>query len=194
MTPYQLMARRTQLAERSILFSPSTNPFSGIYAAVKNRHLFLFATSFAAILSEFLPVLLSNIPFSLAQPYLAASLCAIMSSVFLSILITVLVASFFVRYPPMPVDPRSIAGSMWYISQSHMLDDFNGISQLDAKEREYRVKIMGKRYFYGVLVGGSWRRMGVDADMGPSDNVATAYTGGRRSEEPATYTPDQRML
>lgn len=177
MTPYQLIARRTQPAERSILFSPSTNPFSGIYAAVKHRHIFLFAVSFAAILSEFLPVLLSNIPFSLSQTYTAATACAVMSAIFLGILLLVLIASFFIRYPPMPVDPRSIAGAMYYVSQSQMLNEFEGVSQLDGKEREYRVKILGRRYFYGVLVGGSSRRMGVDYDSGPSENVTTSYRG-----------------
>ncbi|KAK1757826.1 hypothetical protein QBC47DRAFT_442913 [Echria macrotheca] len=179
MTPYQLMARRTQPAARSILFSPSTNPFSGIYAAVKHRHVFLFATSLAAILSEFLPVLLSNVPFSLSQTYTAASVCAIMASLFLGILVSVLIASFFVKYPPMPVDPRSIAGAMYYVSQSHLLGDFEGISQLTGKEREYRVRTMNRRYFYGVLVGGTWRRMGVDYDLGPTDEVVTAYQGAR---------------
>ncbi|KAK0656857.1 hypothetical protein B0T16DRAFT_400406 [Cercophora newfieldiana] len=176
-TPFQLMAKRTQPAARSILLSPLTNPFSGIYTAVKHRLWFLFVTSLAAIFSEFMPLLLANVPFSLAQPYDAAAASAIMSCIFLSVLIAVIVASFFVRYPPMPVDPRSIAGAMYYVSQSHMLSDFNGISRWDAKEREQRVKEMGRRYFYGVLVGGTWRRMGVDYDMGPSDGVVTAYSG-----------------
>jgi hypothetical protein len=184
LTPFQLMAQRTQPAAKSILLSPLTNPFSGIYTAVKHRQLFLFTTSLAAIFSEFLPLLLSNVPFSLAQPYDAAAVSAIMSCIFLSVLIAVVVASFFVRYPPMPVDPRSIAGAMYYVSQSHMITDFSGISRLDAKEREQRVKEMGRRYFYGVLVGGTWRRMGVDYDMGPSDGVVTAYEGARWDSPP----------
>jgi hypothetical protein len=178
------MAKRTQPAARSILLSPLTNPFSGIHTAVKHRQIFLFATSLAAIFSEFLPLLLSNVPFSLAQPYDAAAASAIMSCIFLSVLIAVVVASFFVRYPPMPVDPRSIAGAMYYVSQSHMITDFSGISRFDAKEREQRVKEMGRRYFYGVLVGGTWRRMGVDYDMGPSDGVVTAYEGARWDSPP----------
>jgi hypothetical protein len=184
LTPFQLMAKRTQPAARSILLSPLTNPFSGIHTAVKHRQIFLFATSLAAIFSEFLPLLLSNVPFSLAQPYDAAAASAIMSCIFLSVLIAVVVASFFVRYPPMPVDPRSIAGAMYYVSQSHMITDFSGISRFDAKEREQRVKEMGRRYFYGVLVGGTWRRMGVDYDMGPSDGVVTAYEGARWDSPP----------
>ncbi|KAK3335946.1 hypothetical protein B0T19DRAFT_471121 [Cercophora scortea] len=187
MVPYQGMARRTLPAEKSILITPSTNPFSGIYSAIKQKHLFFFATSFAAILSEFLPVLLSNVPFSLTQTGIAATVCAVMSAVFLSIMIAVLVSSFFVRWPPMPVDPRSIAGAMFYVSQSHMLDDMQGLSQLESKERDRRIQELNKRYFYGVLVGGSWRRLGVDCDLGPSDNVPTAYGGNRIDEPPALH-------
>ncbi|KAK0730875.1 hypothetical protein B0H67DRAFT_639324 [Lasiosphaeris hirsuta] len=195
MTPYQLMATRTQPAARSILLSLSTNPFSGIYAAVKQRHLFFFATSLAAILSEFLPVLLSNVPFSLSQTGVTATVCTAMSGLFLSIHIAVLIASFFIRYPPMPVDPRSVAGAMYYVSQSHMLtSDFDGVSQLDAEDRDRRVKESGRRYFYGVLVGGTWRRMGVDYDLGPSDEVVTTYRGARSDEAPAMDSHDYRNI
>jgi len=171
------MATKLQPAARSILCSPPTNPFTGIYTAAKQRHVFLFAVSFAAILSEFLPVLLSNVPFSLTQTRSAAAVCAVASVVFLGLTTAVLVASFFVvRWPPMPVDPRSIAGVMYYVSRSRMLHDFGcGVSMLNGRQRHRRVREMGRRYFYGVLAGGSWRRLGIDCDLGPGDEVVTAY-------------------
>lgn len=209
MTPYQLMAQRTQPASRSILFSPSTNPFSGIGVAVKQRHAFLFATSLAAILSEFFPVLLANVPFNLTQTSTVATVCNMTSAVFLLLLTGVLVASFWVRWPPMPVDPRCIAGAMYYISQSHMLNDLDGVSQLAPRDRERRVREAGhgygqRRYFYGVLIGGTWRRLGVDCDLGgPAPETdpnhhhqefATEYRGARVDEPPAISEPDQRSL
>ncbi|KAK3330035.1 hypothetical protein B0H66DRAFT_43441 [Apodospora peruviana] len=198
MTPYQLMSLRTQPAERSILFSSSTNAFSGIWAAVKQGHVFLFATSLAAILSEFLPVFLSNIFFNLAQTSSAATACTVISAVTLGLLIIVLVWSFFVRWPPMPVDPRSIAGTLYYVSQSHMLEDMDGVSTLGGRARAHRIKEMGRRYFYGVLVGGSWRRLGVDCDLGPSENVDTAYhstTGlSRVDEAPVLHEHDEGAM
>ncbi|KXX79437.1 Zonadhesin [Madurella mycetomatis] len=180
MIPFTLMAQRTQPASRSILFSPSTNPFSGVYSSIKHRHAFLLAVSIAAILSEFLPVILSNVPFNLAQTGTAATVCAVLSAIFLCVMLAVLAWSFFVRYPPMPVDPRCIAGVMYYVSQSQtMLEDMEGVSVLDGKERERRVMEAGRRYFYGVLAGGSWRRMGVDCDAGPEGEVMTAYQGAQ---------------
>ncbi|KAK0728915.1 hypothetical protein B0T21DRAFT_385064 [Apiosordaria backusii] len=150
--PFQLMALATQPASRSILFSPTTNPFSGFYAAAKNRHIFLLAVSVAAIMSEFLPVLLSNVPFSLYQTSAAATACAVLSCIFLAVMLSVLGWSFWIRYPPMPADPRSIAGMMYYVSQSPtLLADLEGISSMDGKARRKRVEENGRRYYYGVL-------------------------------------------
>ncbi|KAM7194051.1 hypothetical protein V8F20_008147 [Naviculisporaceae sp. PSN 640] len=181
MAPYQSMALATQPPSRSILLSPCTNPFSGLYSSIKQRHLFLFATSFAAILSELLPVFLANVFFSLSQTNKTATACASISSIILGLSILVLVYSFFVKWPPMPVDPRSIAGVMYYISLSHMLDsgDFAGVSEMDGKERERWIEEKGRRYFYGVLVGGSWRRLGVDCDLGgPATATGMGYNTG----------------
>jgi hypothetical protein len=180
MVPYTLMAQRTQPASRSILFTPSTNPFSGLYSAIKHRHLFLLSVSVAAILSEFLPVVLSNVPFNLAQTRTAATVCAALSVLFLGVMLSVLAWSFFMRYPPMPVDPRCIAGMLYYVSQSPLLlEEMEGVSVLNGKEREARVAQAGRRYFYGVLAGGSWRRLGVDCDAGPGPDVITAYQGAQ---------------
>lgn len=177
-TPYTLMAQRTQPASRSVLFTPPTNPFSGLYAAARHRHPFLLAVSAAAVLSELLPVFLANVPFNLAQTRGAATACAALSAVSLGIMLAVLAWSFLVRYPPMPVDPRCVAGVLYYVSQSQtLLGDMEGVSVMDGKKRERRVAEAGRRYFYGVLAGGSWRRLGVDCDAGPGPEVVTAYQG-----------------
>jgi len=196
MTPYQMMSQRPQPAERSILVSPCTNPFSGVYAAARQRQPFSLAVSLVAALSEFLPLLLSNVPFGLTQTGAAATACATLAAVVLGLMQITAVASFAVRWPPMPVDPRSIAGSMYYVAHwesSHgimmLLDDHlveGGVSTLDGKERGRRVRELGRRYYYGLLAGGSWRRRGVDCDLagrggggtaGGDIMVATAYTG-----------------
>ncbi|KAK3941797.1 hypothetical protein QBC46DRAFT_381465 [Diplogelasinospora grovesii] len=199
MAPYQIMAKRTQPPERSILFTPSTNPFSGIITAVKKRHVFFGVVCAVAILSEFLPILLSNVPFSLTQTSNTATACAVLTAICLSLMITVLGISFFIRWPPMPVDPRSIAGALYYVSQSHMLDDFEGVALLDKKERDQRVREVQKRYYYGVLAsaggaggagGNGWRRLGVDCETHTQDqlvNVDTAYRGNRSDEPPAIH-------
>ncbi|KAK3300573.1 uncharacterized protein B0H64DRAFT_437732 [Chaetomium fimeti] len=178
MTPFHLLSQRTQPPGPSILFTPPTNPFSGLYSAIRHRQPFLFAVSLAAALSEFLPVVLSNVPFNLAQTGTAATVCAVLSCVALGLLLAVLAASFAVRYPPMPVDPRSVAGLLWYVARSGMLADFAGVSRLDGEERARRVGEMGRRYFYGVLVGDEeGRRLGVDCDIGGGGEEEMGYRG-----------------
>ncbi|KAK4231148.1 Zonadhesin [Podospora fimiseda] len=193
MTPWQIMAKQTQTAQRSILFSPSTNPFSGFYSAIKHRHLFLLCTSVAAILSEFLPVLLSNVPFSLHQTSKAATVCAVLTCLFLAVQLAVLVGSFFTRYPPMPVDPRSIAGMMYYVSQSYMLNDMEGIALLDGKQRAKKVMEAGRRYYYGVLAGGTWRRLGVDCDLLADGEYVGAAGVEQQQQQQQEVEPGNRI-
>lgn len=178
MTPFHLLSQRTRPPGPSILFVPPTNPFSGVYSAIQHRQPFLLAVSLAAAFSEFLPVVLSNVPFNLAQTGTAATVCAVLSCVGLGLFLVVLGASFAVRYPPMPVDPRCVAGLMWYVTRSGMMADFGGVSRLDGKGREERVKGMGKRYFYGVLEGdGDGVRLGVDSVVGVGGEEEMGYQG-----------------
>ncbi|KAB5566935.1 hypothetical protein GE09DRAFT_750908 [Coniochaeta sp. 2T2.1] len=176
--PFHSLSNHTQPAARSILVSRPTNAFSGIHlAALKLRHPFYTATSLATVLSEFLPILLSNIPHKLTQVLGPTLVCTRVSMAFLATMIGVLLWSFFIRWPPMPVDPRSVAGMMWYVCESRrMLDDFEGVSGMKGKERDKRVKEMGRRYYYGELVGRS--RLGVDVDPGLGEGVVTAYLSG----------------
>ncbi|KAK4098615.1 hypothetical protein N658DRAFT_488328 [Parathielavia hyrcaniae] len=180
MTPFYLLSVRTQPPDSSILYTPCTNPFSGIYSSVRRRQPFLLAVSLAAILSEFLPVILSNVPFNLAQTGTAATVCAVLACLFLGVMLAALAASFFVRYPPMPVDPRCVAGLLWYVSQSRMLENFEGVSRLGCGERELRVKEMGMRYFYGPLLSyGDGRRLGVECDGSGGGEDGMGYLGVR---------------
>ncbi|KAK4132806.1 hypothetical protein BT67DRAFT_360082, partial [Trichocladium antarcticum] len=169
MTAYHLLSTTPQPAATSILLSPHTNPFAGLWSsAAAHRHPFPACVALAAVLSEFLPVLLANIPFHPAQTAAAATACAALAGLFLVLMLAVLAYSLLrVRYPPMPADPRCVAGVLFYVSQSRMvveLDDFAGVSRLGGEERTARIAGRGRRYFYGFLVGASWRRLGVDCD------------------------------
>lgn len=64
--------------------------------------------------------------------------------------ITILL-SFIVRWPDMPVDPRSIAGAMYYVSESNMVDHFSGMADMDGEERKQRIRELGGTYLYGEL-------------------------------------------
>jgi len=172
------MYRRPQPPSRSILLHRPTNPFSGIYVAGRHRHAFLLCTSASAILSEFLPILLSNVPYNLSQTRLSHDVCTIIATATLAAMAACLVVSFLVRWPPMPIDPRSVAGALWYVTESPaLLAGLEGVALLDGAALEDRVKRLGCRYYYGP-VGATGGRVGVDAHLGHGEAVDTAYRGG----------------
>ncbi|KUI53572.1 hypothetical protein VP1G_00867 [Cytospora mali] len=154
MSPYLQLSNDNLPAERSILLSPPTNAFYGIYSAVRQRHLFLGVLSFITILGElFLPVTLSHVPFSLIETYKTQLVCTWLSIAILGLMILVLVASFFIDWPHMPVDPRTVAGAMYYVCDSWMLETMQGMSTLSKKDRDLDVKYLRLRYGYGYISG-----------------------------------------
>ncbi|OHW98058.1 hypothetical protein CSPAE12_03238 [Colletotrichum incanum] len=174
-SPFYHMDRHSQQPESSILLTRPTNSFYGIYAAILEGNVVLMLAAFMAILAEFLPILLTNIPYNLTQTLATHNICALTSVSILVLMLITLVASLFIKWPDMPADPRSIAGIMYYINESRMLEDFEGLSKLISKDREKKVKKLGRRYFYGAISGKDGRRMGVESIESVED---TAYTGG----------------
>ena len=70
------MSRSPQPPEKSILLTRPTNGVYGIYAGIKENNLFLLCVAFMALLSEFLPLLLANIPYNLTQTERTHEVCA----------------------------------------------------------------------------------------------------------------------
>ncbi|RMJ16127.1 hypothetical protein CDV36_004167 [Fusarium kuroshium] len=149
--PYQVMSRGAQTAANSVLLTRSTNGVSGFWSAIKHGQLFAAIVAVMNILSEFMPILLSNIPYSLSQVRIAHDICTQLSVGILSAMALTIISSFVVPWPDMPVDPRSVAGAMYYVSESVMVDHFSGMASMDNKERERRIRELGGTYMYGEL-------------------------------------------
>ncbi|RSM20526.1 hypothetical protein CDV31_000503 [Fusarium ambrosium] len=149
--PYQVMSRGAQTATNSVLLTRPTNGVSGFWSAIKHGQLFAAIVAIMNILSEFMPILLSNIPYSLSQVRIAHDICTQLSVGILSAMALTIISSFVVPWPDMPVDPRSVAGAMYYVSESVMVDHFSGMASMDNKERERRIRELGGTYMYGEL-------------------------------------------
>lgn len=163
LSPYQLMSQAPRRAENSITLSPPLNAFSGLWSAVKRRHLFLVVVACTAVLSEFMPILLNNVPFRVTQTWITSRVCTWLAVSILTIMWLVIVGSFFVGWPHMPVDPSTIAGAMYYVCDSWMLWSMEGLSMVGKRERDRKVVEMGLRFRFGNIVGLSGRkRVGVD--------------------------------
>ncbi|KAK9778073.1 hypothetical protein SCAR479_05399 [Seiridium cardinale] len=92
------------------LLSPPANPFSGVVSGCRRRHTFLALVDLTAVLSEFLTMFLSNIPFRVTQTCLVARICTWSAVGILVIMIAVVIGNFFVKWPHMSIDPSTIAG------------------------------------------------------------------------------------
>ncbi|KAI1088704.1 hypothetical protein F5B19DRAFT_470214 [Rostrohypoxylon terebratum] len=164
LSPYQLLANSPQEARRSILLAPPTNAFSGLWSAIRRRHSFLAIVAVTSILSEFLTIFLSNVPYRVTQTFLVHNICTWAAVGILCIMVLVVVGSFFVPWPHMPVDPSTIAGAMYYVCDSWMLGRFEGLSMMKRQDRDWHVNEMNLRYEFGEIRGASGIvRIGVDA-------------------------------
>lgn len=162
--PYQQLSKCAIPADRSILLSPPTNSFYGICSAFRRRSFFLGAVAFTTILAElFLPVTLSHVPFSHLDTYETQLVCAWLSISILALMVLVVLYSFLIRWPHMPVDPRTIAGAMFYVCDSWMLGTMEGMATLGKKERDSIMRAQRLRYEFASSEGVSGKdRMSVE--------------------------------
>ena len=86
-------------------------------------------------------------------------------------MILVIFASFLVKWPCMPVDPSSIAGSMYYVYDSPMINDFNGLSEERKNERDEKVTEMHSLYKFGAM-NDNLDRFIVDVDVSSQNDEA----------------------
>ncbi|KAF3008304.1 hypothetical protein E8E14_005820 [Neopestalotiopsis sp. 37M] len=162
-SPYQLLAQRPQKAKHSILLSPTTNAFSSILSGMRRRHVLLAAVGVTALLSEFLTIFLSNVPYRATQTFLAARVCAYGSIGIISTMALVVVGSLFIKWPYMPVDPSTIAGAMYYVCDSWMLRHLQHLGEMGRDDCNARINAMDQSYTFGEIVGQSGTlRIGVD--------------------------------
>lgn len=116
-----------------------------------------------ALLSEFLTIFLSNVPYRATQTFLASRICAYGAISILSIMTMLVIASLFVKWPYMPADPSTITGAMYYVCDSWMLREFEHFSVMDKSELDNRANTIGQSYKFGEFVGQTGvARVGVD--------------------------------
>ena len=166
--PFVRMARQPCLAGQGILRSPATNSLTGIMEGARQRDFLLFASAVMAGIAELLlPALLANIPYALTQTYDGHVGATAASLAILGIMVILLTASLiFVRWPHLPVDPRTLAGAIYYVSRSErLLADLKGqrLALLDEASCQEYVEGLKRRYMYKPLGGDG--RMAVEVEI-----------------------------
>ncbi|KAH7026701.1 uncharacterized protein B0I36DRAFT_161379 [Microdochium trichocladiopsis] len=120
MTPYRILNSNPTRASEAVNMNLSTNQFSGLGRSLSfwqgTHDWFLASVAAVALLAEFLPALLSNVPYRVVQTSETHTACVYLSCAVLGLMLLVTCASFLVDWPHMPVDPSTLAGAMYYIS------------------------------------------------------------------------------
>ncbi|KAK1834625.1 hypothetical protein QBC39DRAFT_431645 [Podospora conica] len=102
---------------RALLATPTTNPFSGAFAALARREPLLLAAAVLAVLAELLPVLLANVPYALTQTLGTHTACTYLAVAVMAAMVLVLGGTVVGgRWPDVPVDPRTVGGAAYYVA------------------------------------------------------------------------------
>ncbi|KAK0712717.1 hypothetical protein B0T26DRAFT_780294 [Lasiosphaeria miniovina] len=165
-----------QPARTSILLSPPSDVFVGLWhqgvSGIRTRQDALYlATAVAALLAKFMPTLLSNIPFRNTVTWKMHETCTWLAVGVLGYMVAVLLAALWVKRCArtaggvhMPVRADTLLGCMYYLCESDMVGDFEGLAAVPLWERDALVSKMGKRYVCGYVGVGHarFRRVKVD--------------------------------
>ncbi|XXH05645.1 hypothetical protein Hte_012080 [Hypoxylon texense] len=173
LSPFRMLARGPTDARHSVLLAPPLDAFTGLWAGIRRKDGFLMTVAWCAVMSQFLPILLANVPAATVQTRTTNLVCSWMAVAVLGFMFLVLAGSFFVRWPRMPADPTTILGMMYYVCDSPPTGSFEGLSTLEEKERDRRARMMQSTYALDEIRGLSGiRRIAVypvnDRDRSPA--------------------------
>ncbi|KAK3314089.1 hypothetical protein B0H66DRAFT_451860, partial [Apodospora peruviana] len=157
-------AGSSQTARHSILLSPPLSVFtaaaSGLWRPsvynTKNKNDVLYLNiSLAAVLAKFTPILFSGIPFRNTVTWKMHEASTWTAVAVLSYMVLVLAVSLLSSRNRvyMPVKADSVAGCMYYVCDSVMLKDFEGLAAVRQKERDKLVAEMVRTYVFGEGLG-----------------------------------------
>lgn len=151
--PYRQLWIKEQTARSAVMVSPPTSVFTGFAGAVKRGEVYMMVVAFTTILAKFVPTLLSTVPFSPIQTWQLHLVCSWMTVGCLGFMSLVLLYGvLFVHYPPLPIDPRTLAGRIYYLCDSAAVEDFEGLALVSGREWKERVDGRNK-YRFGKMIG-----------------------------------------
>ncbi|KAM7211141.1 hypothetical protein V8F06_013474 [Rhypophila decipiens] len=158
-------------ARESILLSPPSNVFIGLWRFSRTKDILASNIALAALVAKFTPILFSNIPFRNTVTWKMHETCTWMAVAVLSYMVIVLVGllvwtSFGERWgrrkADLPVKVDTILGCLYYLVESRMVQDLEGVEMLARTARDRLVGEMGRLYVFVEVEKGDGRRMGVD--------------------------------
>jgi hypothetical protein len=161
---YRRLSHSAQFAAQSILLSPPTSILAGLWRSIRIRDVFTANVALSALLAKFTPLLLSNVPFRKTVTWKMHEACTWLAVAILAYMILVLLGTFWTRQFYMPVQASSIAGCLYYICDSSIIDSCQGLSLHRTTERDRLVSNLAHTYRFGKMIGVSGTtRIGVES-------------------------------
>jgi hypothetical protein len=150
LAPYMDLQHLDATPTPTILLRKHTLPLTSFIPMLRNRHFVPAVVAFVAILSEFLVITLSGLPYRPGQLRSEFYFCAISSLVILLLMLAIVVViNVWRRFlPHLPRNPNNVANVLSYVVGTRMCDDFEGLERLKVADRDKRIRALGKRYGY----------------------------------------------
>jgi hypothetical protein len=161
--PYYCLSRRLQRAEDSVLLPYAADHYSGFISSVTSGRFTFMAFSFLAILSDFLPLLLTNIPYNGATSYKAHRLCSWLSVGILTAMAAILSGALLflmVRRPYLHFHPELIrkcplvAALLLASISPDLIECSRDMAVMSTRTQRRRLKSMNLRFFLEGV--GNW--------------------------------------
>jgi hypothetical protein len=161
------MAQYPSDPKSTILLRKSSLALTSIIPMLFRGHFVAGGIAFVAVLADVLVVMIGAVPYAPGEVYYELLAATYSSITILSVMAIALVVLMFWkrRAPELPRCPDTVAAIVSYVSDSRMLDDFEGAEYLNNAEVGNLIAGKGKRYVYGKSLGsnGQYRYM-VDED------------------------------
>ena len=164
LAPYMRLQLMDATPTPTILLRKHNLALTSFLPLLRNRHFAPATISFIAILSEFLIITLSGLPYRPGQLRSEFIFCGIASMGLLLLMIFAIVVMNVWRrlLPHLPREPNTIATLLTYLVNSHMCADFEGLEELATSKRDKNIRLLGKRYGYGLIEMDGEQRWAVD--------------------------------
>jgi hypothetical protein len=138
-----------------VLLPYATDPYTGFFVGIRHRQPIIAAIALTTVLGDFLPLLLSNVPFNRAVAYESHRISSWISVgilTFMVAMLVLLIAMLVLTRPKDLVDLKTLKRGpiacvlMLVTGPSTVLRAFPGLSLLGRRERDARVRGLGLDY------------------------------------------------
>ncbi|KAH7120732.1 hypothetical protein EDB81DRAFT_627223, partial [Dactylonectria macrodidyma] len=156
------MSRRPAKLEHSILMPLNPNPYVGIITYLARRHKLLALVSIVTVLSDFLPIMFANVPFSNAITWETHEICMWTSVGVLSFMLAVLalIAGILLckfphhHLPFTPTDFATLAAVLYLVCRSEdCLAQLQSLSVAREADIKKWIKALDSRYSIISIMG-----------------------------------------